>query len=90
MSWSQQYGQNGGHTPYLVQNQNYSLVGVRGRFGDVLDSIQFLFIDITTGQYHESPKLGGNGGEFPFNWQCTMGQWIDKVHIRCGGLVDAL
>ena len=56
------FGGKGGSAVDFTQNSNLSLMAVRGRQGQFLDQIQFLFEDSNTGQYIESPKCGGKGG----------------------------
>jgi len=55
------YGGNGG-APGEHKGPNYSLIGVRGRAGGAVDRLQFLFVDVITGQCVETPGIGGNGG----------------------------
>ena len=55
------YGGNGG-VPGEHKGPNYSLIGVRGRAGGAVDRLQFLFVDVITGQCVETPGIGGNGG----------------------------
>jgi len=76
------YGGNGGG-PGEFQGPNYSLIGVRGRHGGSVDALQFLFVDINTGQCVESPSFGGTGGG-PFEFVAPPGQWIDKVRVKHG------
>jgi hypothetical protein len=55
------YGGNGGG-PGEHKGPNFSLIGVRGKAGSAIDRIQFLFVDINTGQCVETPAVGGAGG----------------------------
>ena len=48
--FSEHFGGHGGHKQEFMR-PNLSLVGVKGRCGDSLDAIQFLFVDINTGQH---------------------------------------
>ena len=77
IQWSDQMGGNGGSPGQFIRD-NLCLVGVRGRTGAAVDQLQFLFIDINTGQHCETQAWGGNGGR-PFTYQAPQGQWIDKV-----------
>ena len=86
---SQLYGGNGGHMNEFTHNYNLCLVGVRGRSGANLDQLQFLFRDITTGQFIESGRYGGNGGS-AWIYQAPEGQWIDKVWVEYHGLACSL
>lgn len=86
---SECYGGPGGNYADFLQNENLSLVAVRGKAGNSLDSIQFLFVDTTNGQYVESPMYGGPGGD-EYMFQAPPGQWINKVYINYGNYVDAV
>lgn len=55
---SQHMGGHGGHHHEFNQ-PNLCLVGIRGRSGAAIDQLQFLFVDINTGQHIESPPYGG-------------------------------
>ena len=83
------FGSHNGHLTDFTQNNNLSLVAVRGRHGALVDQIQFLFIDINTHQYVESPACGGSGGS-EFMFQAPPGQWINKIMIRVGACIDAI
>ena len=48
---SNHFGGYGGGGVDFTQNPNLSLVGARGKYGELIDNIQFLFVDITTHQY---------------------------------------
>ena len=74
---SQCIGGHGGSHHQFMQ-PNYSLVAVRGRCGGAIDQVQFLFIDINSGQFHESGRYGGNGGN-AFEFQAPPGAWIDRI-----------
>ena len=78
---SQRFGGGGGSEHHFVQSMNLCLVGVKGRSGDSIDQIQFLFRDITTGQFMESRAYGGRGGR-PWCYQAPPGQWIDKIWFQ--------
>ena len=56
-------GRNKPHQKYQEMDPNWSLVGVRGRHGASIDQIQFLFVNINTGKFHETGVWGGNGGK---------------------------
>ena len=75
MQASGQFGGNGGG-PFDFVRPTLSLVGVRGKAGASIDQIQFLFVDVNTGQFAETPRWGGNGGGH-FEWQAPIGEWID-------------
>ena len=84
------YGGGGGANYFeFSQNSNLSLVAVRGKAGACLDSIQFLFVDTTNGQYVESPRFGGLGGN-EFMYQAPPGQWITKVWFNVGGVINGV
>lgn len=85
---SQIIGGNGGG-PGEFTGPNYSLIGVRGKAGDAVDRLQFLFVDISTGQCVESPILGGAGGA-PFEFVAPAGQWIDKIRTKSGNYLLSL
>ncbi len=55
----------------------------------MLDQLQCLFIDVTTGQFHQSPVFGGNGGN-EFMFQAPQGQWIDKLLLGSGDFVGSI
>lgn len=78
--WSQVFGGSGGSAHDHV-GQTWSLVGVRGKSGALVDQLQFLFVDINTGQFTQSPRWGGNGGDH-FTFQAPVGQWIDRISVR--------
>ena len=86
---SQFYGGSGGGHHAFDQRSNLSLVAARGGCGSLLDRIQFLFVDVNTGQYVESENYGGAGGG-PWQFQAPPGQWINKIHIGCGSMVDSV
>jgi hypothetical protein len=65
-------------------------VAVRGRCGSVIDSLQFLFVDVSNGQYVESPKIGGPGGANEIFYQAPPGQYIDKVYAVHGSLLTQI
>ena len=68
---------------------NLCLVGARGRSGDSIDQVQFLFRDIQTGQFVESGRYGGRGGR-AWCYQAPPGQWIDKIWVEYTGFVKSL
>jgi len=82
------FGGTGGN-PGELSNPNYSLIAVRGRHGGAVDSLQFLFVDITTGQCVESPVLGGQGG-VPFEFSAPQGQWIDKISLKYHSIITSI
>ncbi|MCB0369468.1 MAG: hypothetical protein KDD45_08470 [Bdellovibrionales bacterium] len=81
-------GGNGG-TPYEFVKPNLSLVGARGRKGAALDAIQFLFIDIDSGQFVESEGKGGKGGT---EWMFVSppGQWITKIVLSHDKIIQSI
>lgn len=88
LTWSQTFGGNGGG-PAEFAGPNYSLIAARGKGGGSMDSVQFLFVDVTTGQCVETPRWGGlGGGDWAF--QAPPGQWIDKIYVISNNLVNAL
>ena len=84
---SQPVGGHGGH-PHEFMQPTYSLVAIRGGAGAALDSIQCLFKDINSGQFVESPRWGGGGGN-QYEYQAPPGAWIDRVFITTRGNVVA-
>ena len=78
MQWSEWVGGQGGYPTDFSGNPNLCLVAVRGRCAQLVDNLQFLFLNINTGQYVESPVCGKNGGS-EFIYQAPAGQWIDQV-----------
>ena len=60
--WGQIFGGVGGQ-PFEFGGQEYSLVGVRGRYGAFITGLQFRFVDLSTSQFHETPELGADGGQ---------------------------
>ena len=72
----------GGHggSQHQFMQPTYSLIGVRGKCGGLIDNIQFLFVDINTGQFAESGRYGGNGGNH-FEYIAPHGAWIDSVKV---------
>ena len=86
---SDHFGGMGGAFSDFGQNSNLSLVAVRGGAGSLIDRVQFLFIDINTGQYVESPVYGGQGGA-PFMYQAPPGQYITDIWVTHGALVNRL
>lgn len=87
-SWSEHFGGHGGGPGEFAQ-PTFSLVAIRGRCGAMLDQLQCLFIDVTTGQFHQSPVFGGNGGN-EFMFQAPQGQWIDKLLLGSGDFVGSI
>lgn len=75
--------------PYEFVNSRYALVGVRGRSHQYINALQFLFVDTQTGQFHETPEVGGPGGQM-FTVTCPNGQYITKAFVWSGSLIDAL
>ena len=51
MQWSEWAGGQGGNPTDFSGNPNLCLVAVRGRCGELVDNLQFLFLDVNTGQY---------------------------------------
>jgi hypothetical protein len=82
------YGGLGG-VPGEFKGPNYSLIAVRGRNGSLVDNLQFLFVDIHTGQCVETPVLGGKGGS-KFEFQCLPGEWISKIHLATGQYLTSI
>ena len=80
--WSEHFGGQGGIRAEYA-HPNYSLVALRGKAGALLDQLQCLFIDVTTGEVHESPRFGGDGGN-GFLYQAPQGQWIDCIRMGSG------
>jgi hypothetical protein len=85
---SNHFGGQGGGTAEFAQ-PNLSLVAVRGRCGAALDQIQFLFVDINSGQYVESPRWGGTGGG-EFIYQAPPGQWIDNIEVNSDNFIQGI
>lgn len=85
---SPMFGSMAGQHQELIQ-PSLSLVGCRGRCGALIDQIQFLFVDINTGQYIETPRWGGQGGG-EFEFQAPAGQWIDHIHVSHGEHVNSI
>ena len=54
-----------------------------------MDQIQFLFRDITTGQFVDSGRMGGRGGR-QWCYQAPEGQWIDKIWIMHHGIIKSI
>lgn len=75
--------------PFEFLNLRYMLVGIRGRNGQFIHSLQFLFVDTQTGQFQETPEVGGQGGQM-FTVTCPTGQYITKVFIWSGNVIDAV
>ena len=48
--WSASFGGNGGE-PFEILNENYTVAGVKGRFGDWIDKLAFDFNNLKTGEY---------------------------------------
>ena len=61
MQWSEWVGGQGGEPTDFSGNPNLCLVAVRGRCAQLVDNLQFLFLNVNTGQYIESPVCGRNG-----------------------------
>ena len=70
-------------------NQKFVLIGVKGCAGQLVDNLQFLFVDPQTGQFQSTPHIGGHGGH-PFSIECQPGTFITKIHVWSGEKVDAL
>jgi len=63
--WSHVCGGVNGE-PFQYINQEYALVGVRGRYNKkAFTKLQFLFID-KNGQYQMTPEIGTEDGEQMF------------------------
>jgi hypothetical protein len=88
MRQSGHMGGHGGGLNDFVQ-PTLSLVGAKGRCGASLDQIQFLFVDINSGQYFETPAWGGNGGG-QWIYQAPPGQWIDRVEVTWNDYVQGV
>lgn len=65
------------------------MVAVRGRSGAAVDHLQFLFVDVNTGQYVESQRFGGGGGS-EFLYQAPPGQYINKVYASYGNTLNLI
>lgn len=87
--WSEHFGGHGGAGPTEFGQPSFSLVAIRGRAGAMLDQLQCLFIDTNSGQFHESPTFGGNGGN-AFVYQAPQGQWIDCIRIGSGQYIGSI
>ena len=61
-----------------------------GLLSSAIDSLQFLFVDVNNGQYVETPKYGGNGGANELFYQAPPGQYINKVNVVHGALVNQI
>ena len=86
--WSHICGGLGGH-PFEFVNTNYQLVGVKGKAANYVNQLQFLFRDAHTGQFQTTPAVGKPMGH-DFVVECPPGQWISKVHVFSGSVIDAL
>jgi hypothetical protein len=77
-------------TSFEYHNEDYCLVGVKGRAGQYINELQFLFsVHKGEASYQRSPTVGGDGGQ-QFLFETPAGEWIEKVHIWYGDKVEAL
>ena len=60
-NWSPIYGGSEGES-FMFGDDRLALIGVKGRAGDLVNQLQFLFVDLENGQFHSTPPVGGGGG----------------------------
>ena len=79
---SQKCGGNGGQEfrpqKKVEFNPNLRVTKVRARYGDMLDSLQFVLSDGYN--TYELEKIGGNGGNAT-EWEVPQGQYITRIFV---------
>lgn len=77
--WTPAFGGNGGE-PFEVFNDDFSVLGVKGRFGDWIDQLSFDFNNVKSGEYETSEEIGGNGGE-EFFWNLPVAAEPEIIRV---------
>lgn len=78
------HGGNGGREEDFLLDDDEFIIGITGRFGNRVDSIQF----ITNKQ--RSQMFGGNGGGASYLYEAPDGTEIAGFFGRSGNVIDAI
>jgi Jacalin-like lectin domain len=78
------HGGNGGEQQDFLLDEDEFITGVTGRFGNGVDSIQF----ITNKQ--RSSVFGGSGGSATYTYEAPQGTEVVGFFGRSGATIDAL
>jgi hypothetical protein len=87
--WSKIYGGTEGQA-FNFGNRELCLIGVKGTYRTMIDSLQFLFVNTKNGQFITSPEAGTNQGGQPFFMECPPWVYISKITVWTGSLIDAI